>query len=332
MSGSDFVFSNARVKSKEAKLLSQSQVARLAECETTDEAFKLLNEYGYGVGVENLDFDTLFSNAETELNAEFTELAIAGSGLDAFVLMNDYHNLKALLKLRASGQLAKEKKDEDNKHLFARPGFYSIEKLRTAISSGDYNSLSDEMTKAIKAVDSASIDGVSPHFIDSQVDKAMFKEVLETAKAGGREELTLYFTSKCDIANISSYLRVRRLSLGEKFFAEGFIDGGKLDKDFYLKTFEQGVDSFADKLKFTKYSELIKVYTEEGIVRFEVACDNYLLNIFKKDRNDMFTASPVAGYYLGKLTEIKTLKLLVAAIKNNVDGDLVKQRMRDLYA
>lgn len=332
MSGSDFVFSNARVKSKEAKLLSQSQVMRLAECETADEAFKLLNEYGYGVGVDNLDFDTLFNNAEMEVNTEFTELATAESGLDAFVIMNDYHNLKALLKLRASGQLAKEKKDDDNKQLFTRQGFYSIEKLRTAVTSGDYNSLSEEMTKAVKAIDAVSIDGVSPHFIDTQVDKAMFKEALEMAKAGGRQELTEYFVSKCDIANVASYLRVRRLSLGEKFFIEGFIEGGTLDKDFYLKTFEQGVDAFAEKMRFTDYNDLMKVYTEEGIVRFEVACDNYLLNIFKKDRNDMFTASPVAGYYLGKLTEIKTLKLLIAAIKNNVDGELVKQRMRDLYA
>ena len=332
MSGSDFVFSNARVKSKEAKLLSEAQVARLVECKTADEAFKLLTEYGYGVGVDNLDFDAMFDNAEKELDNEFAELAVPESGLEAFVVMNDYHNLKALLKMRALGQLAKEKQNGETSQALVSQGLCSVEKLQTAVSSGDYNCLSDEMAKAVKTIDAASLDGVNPRFIDVEVDKAMYKEVIKIVKAGKRKELIDYFTAKCDLSNVSAFLRAKRLSLGEKFFADGFIEGGEIGKDFYLSVFEQGVDAFADKMRFTKYSNLIKVYTEVGIVGFEVACDNYLLDIFKNDRNDMFTASPIAGDYLGKKTELKTLNWLVAAIKNNVDGEIIKQRMRDLYA
>lgn len=84
MSGSDFIFSNARVKAKEVKLLNDSQIARLSEQESLEDAFKLLNEYGYGLGCDNLDFDTMFVNAEKELGKEFTELVVPESGLEAF--------------------------------------------------------------------------------------------------------------------------------------------------------------------------------------------------------------------------------------------------------
>ena len=139
------------------------------------------------------------------------------------------------------------------------------------------------MAKAVKTIDAASLDGVNPRFIDVEVDKAMYKEVIKIVKAGKRKELIDYFTAKCDLSNVSAFLRAKRLSLGEKFFADGFIEGGEIGKDFYLSVFEQGVDAFADKMRFIKYSNLIKVYTEVGIVGFEVACDNYLLDIFKND-------------------------------------------------
>ena len=117
-----------------------------------------------------------------------------------------------------------------------------------------------------------------------------------------------------------------------KFFAEGFIENGTLDKDFFTSAFEQSFEAFAEKMKFTPYGSLVSVFVSEGLARFEAECDNFKLDFFKKERAEMFSAAPIAGYYLGKLTELKTLKLLVAKIKNKVDDDLIKQRMRGLYA
>ena len=46
----------------------------------------------------------------------------------------------------------------------------------------------------------------------------------------------------------------------------------------------------------------------------------------------MFSVAPIVGYYFGRLTEIKTVKLIVSAVKNNLDKNLLRQRTRDLYA
>ena len=330
MSGSDFIFSNARVKAKEVKLLNDSQIARLSEQESLEDAFKLLNEYGYGLGCDNLDFDTMFVNAEKELGKEFTELVVPESGLEAFLVEHDYHNLKAFLKLKYSGQLLKDKKDEENSELYMTEGKYSLDVLTNAVAAGDVNSLSENMAKAIKTLESSET--VTPHIIDVVCDKAMFAETVSVAKAGRRKELIKYFTSSIDIANISSFLRTKRADLDLKFFTEGFIGSGTLDKDFFTSAFEQSFEAFAEKLKFTPYGALVSVFVSEGLARFEAECDNFKLDFFKKERREMFSAAPIAGYYLGKLTELKTLKLLVAKIKNKVDDDLIKQRMRGLYA
>jgi vacuolar-type H+-ATPase subunit C/Vma6 len=57
-----------------------------------------------------------------------------------------------------------------------------------------------------------------------------------------------------------------------------------------------------------------------------------LLNIFKSDKNDMFSVAPMAGYYLAKQTEIKVARMVLVCLKNKVDKLLIKQRLRELYA
>ena len=59
--------------------------------------------------------------------------------------------------------------------------------------------------------------------------------------------------------------------------------------------------------------------------------DNYLLSIFKKEKNNIFSPAVIAGFYLAKLTEIKAARIIIVCLKNNVDKDIIKQRLRELY-
>ena len=46
----------------------------------------------------------------------------------------------------------------------------------------------------------------------------------------------------------------------------------------------------------------------------------------------MFAIAPIVGYYLGKLNEIKVLRVVLICIKNKVDVKEMKKRVRELYA
>jgi vacuolar-type H+-ATPase subunit C/Vma6 len=49
-------------------------------------------------------------------------------------------------------------------------------------------------------------------------------------------------------------------------------------------------------------------------------------------KGDMFSAAPIVGYYLGKMNEIKIIRVILVCLKNKVDKDEMKKRIRVIYA
>ena len=87
-------------------------------------------------------------------------------------------------------------------------------------------------------------------------------------------------------------------------------------------------------MRYTDYGAATEtaLSDDNGLVRFETAVDNMVVKLFKDNKYDMFSVAPIVGFYFGQLTEIKVVKLCVSAIKNNLDKNLLRQRLRELYA
>lgn len=325
-----FVYSNARIKAKEKSLLNSAQIGRLSDAASVEDALKLLLEFGYGSGeaVDNLNFDQLLKIEEKNVAAIIKELDVKDSGLSVFLTKKDFHNLKTLYKARETGALSKK----DERLPLAADGNISSELLKVSVENGDYDNLPKIMAVALKKLDSLNENKkLTPHFIDATIDKAMFEDIFATLKKAKRKELLDYFVKSADVANISSFVRSKRLKLNFTFFKEGFIEGGELKLNFFEPLFELELEAFKEKLKYTKYSELYP-HIGDSLSRFEAECDNALIEIFKKQKNDMFSVSPLAGFFLGKEVELKIVKLIVTGKQNNVDKEMIKDRMRELYA
>ena len=96
--------------------------------------------------------------------------------------------------------------------------------------------------------------------------------------------------------------------------------------------YDQSVETFLDKLKYTKYAQIALTIDSKSLVNFETAWDNYLLNIFKEEKQDVFSVAPLAGYYVAKKIEIKVVRMILILVKNKIDIEVIKQRLRDYYA
>ncbi|MCQ2602309.1 MAG: V-type ATPase subunit [Clostridia bacterium] len=134
------------------------------------------------------------------------------------------------------------------------------------------------------------------------------------------------------MANISSFIRAKRLGLPVKFFEEGFVGGGLIEKEGFVSIYDGALDALKELCRYTEYrDDVFKLVDDGNLVAFEVSVDNFNLAYWRERYNDLFSVAPMVYYYFAKMTELKAVKLIVAGIKNNVDPALIKERMREIY-
>lgn len=328
---SGLIYANARIKSLENNLLTTDKMFRMIDASSLNEAVKVLIESNYGGGVvlDNANkFDNLLNSEIKHTNKFIKEIMPKGQGMEIFFIRLDYHNAKALMK-------SKYLKLDDYDSMLESDGLLDLEKLIDDIMSDEYKDLYSYMRKALEEIDIAFVNGDrSPRLIDITLDKAFFnhaKEITDKAPSSIKK----YFNALVDLINISSFFRCRRAELNYKFFEEGFVSGGKLNIELFENNYEQTDDIINEKFRYTEYKSIVSKAIEskeKALVDYETAVDNYLLQIFKNDKYDMFQIAPMAGYYLAKMTEIKVARMILVCIRNNVDKLLIKQRLRELYA
>ena len=51
----------------------------------------------------------------------------------------------------------------------------------------------------------------------------------------------------------------------------------------------------------------------------------------KLEKNEHFSIGPVIAYLLAKETEITAVRLILSAKLNDLDSDIIKERLRELY-
>lgn len=329
MKSRSVIFSNARIKALETRLLSSMQISRLAEAASFDEALKILSEFGYGAGAtleDSSKYEKLFTAEDNASVAVLRELAVEGSGVCAFLTRLDYLNAKALCK-------ADVMHVEDCAFMLSPEGNLSYDFLKEEISCGEYRGVPAPMAAAFSKIDALRLDDkLTPRMIDVCLDKAMYEDIHGLLAKTKEKILVDYFARCADLQNLFASFRTLRAGLDEKFFSESFLPGGRLDEETFGIAFAQSKDALLEKLRYTEYAAVAARAAEGDLVKAETLADDMLLSDFRAQRGDMFSIAPIAGLYLAKQTEIKVVKLVMACVKNNVDKVALRQRMRELYA
>lgn len=333
MTEAGLLYSNARIKSMENSLVSPLQMGRLLDCETFSDAVKMLSEFGYTGGTaadDGVSYENLLAAEKAAATDFFRENIFKKSGLETMLAPSDWHNLKAALKARYG-------KVKDLSLLVYPDGNVSLETIRKAVDGDEEaaKELSAEMNGVINAVAAEfSESEPSGRRIDVVSDKAMYREIFATLKKSSSPCLVRYFALQVDLLNLKNLYRSKKLRLEKEQFSESFVPGGKLKEELLTEGFEISQEEFEKKIEavFPEAVKIVKEFSDGNFPKAEATADNMLLKIFKDDRNDMFSVAPIAGFYLAKLTELKSVKLILAAKKNGVDKQQLRVRLRELYA
>jgi V/A-type H+-transporting ATPase subunit C len=330
MAYKSYPFASVSLKAKSVKLVTKEKLMQIAEAKSLEDAYRSLSETGYGIGESSDDFERMIRR-ELRSAYEYTiKVAPDVNAFGLFLLRADYHNLKVFLKLA----LKKEPLESD---ALKENGTIPVEALRAAVTDKKYERLPEEMKRALKALDRQFSVKEDVSLIGLYLDTAYAEHVMRIVKGVRSDFIKRYMTAYADFTNVISFIRLRLLGFGKEMLKKVLIPNGRFRAKTFMEIFDTGLDSAAGVFARWNYDRPMRTAFEEfkkngSLFAFEKARDDFLLNIIKAHRNDVFSIAPSIAYILAKEREADNIRLVMTAKANGKDADFVADRIKDMFS
>ncbi|QGU95697.1 V-type ATP synthase subunit C [Clostridium bovifaecis] len=332
MSNIDYVQAVPRIRSIENKMLDRAKVERLVDSSSAEEAFKILQETTYGALMSNVkrpeDYEVILSEELKRLYSFMYEIAPDKRLIDIMSLRYDYHNIKVILKGEAL--------NKDFSELLIPVGTIRVSDLKTYIINKDYRDLSPIMREGIETSRKTFEDEKDPQKIDIILDRFMYKDMHFRAEALNESYLIKFVEMNIDLINIRTLVRVKKQNKPRKFLEEVLLENGKLDRENLVEMLNGTIENITNKLQNSDYIDVIKSGLEEytqskNLNVFEKLSDNFIMSFIRDAKYVSFGVEPLLAYIFAKENEIKVVRIIMVGKLNNINADVIRERLRDIY-
>lgn len=326
MAKEQYIYAVTRAHNNEQGLLSQQDLEQLITAGSVAEVFRFLQDKGWGGSeLPTNDPDALVAYETDRTWALMAELVGDLTPFNVFRVKNDYHNLKAAIKLAYSAD------DENEKgRYFLKYGTVDLDKIIKAANEHDFSTLPDDMAEAGRAAYEALAHTGNGQACDVVIDRAT---LMALDKAGMQSESTLlrrYAVLTVDVANIKAAVRCCRMKKSREFIERVIAPAGSLDTKELIDAAANNMDAVYQCLVNTEYEDAIEEL-KASMSAFERWCDNKLIELIRPQRNNYFTIEPLAAFILGRENEIAMVRLILSAKINDLSADALRQRLRETY-
>ncbi|MBU6997403.1 MAG: V-type ATPase subunit [Theionarchaea archaeon] len=323
MTGSKYAYAFGRIKALEVGLIDASQLKRMIDARTAQDAVKIVAETPYGSYLsENPDIPDIERAILQELERTYQIIAKISPDkaiTDLLQLKYDIHNLKIILKSQITGH--------DLSHLLVPLGREGPVALRAACD-GDMKAVSPEIAHVIQkslSLYQESGDFQKVQFFLDREHSRLLSEGLATTPF-----LQKYSAYAVDLENIRNFIRAEKMGIK---FAEVFLSGGTLALASFSEIKDQAADYFMESTRNSDFASVVHegltAYQETGsLARYETLVDNFLMEYMKKAKTYSLSLEPVIGYLFAKEREAKVVRqILISKMK----GIEVTGRVSDVY-
>lgn len=327
-----YAYSVSRIRAIERKLLDKGKLDRMVEAKSPEEALKVLQEADYGKrdsdSINIYDYENMLRDENKKVYSLLKEIAPEPDVFDLFLISNDYHNIKVILKSELSGQ--------DYDSLLVESGSIPADKIKTMIRDRSMAEMPAIMKNAVEECIQTYNKTLDPQVIDIILDKASFKQMKDTSIKSGSTFIKNLVTLFIDLANIKVFLRVKALNKTWDFLQKVLIPEGSINISIYVQNLDNPLDSFIDALKFTSLGEFLEEGIESfkatgSLTKFEKLCDNLILNYVKKSKFISLGIEPLVGFLMAKEMEIKNARIIMVGKINNISNEVIRERLREAY-
>ncbi len=319
---------SAMLRAREPRMLSMEKAERMLDAPSFEESAKLLADCGYEdmSGLSAAQIDRALSEHRAAVFDELTRLCPERELVDFFRVKYDYHNAKVLLKAEAQGL--------EESGLFSASGRVSPEKLKEEYQEERWARLPGRLGKAMEEARNILARTANPQLSDFSLDKAYFAELADIAARLGSDFLSGYVTVLADSINLRSAVRTLRMGKDSGYLHEALVPGGSVGEERLLSA--AGGDGLAAAFGGSLLSRAAALGDEAigggGMTAFELACDNAVNAYLAGAKLKAYGEEPVIAYLAAVESEITAARMILTGRLAGIAPQVIRERLRDLYA
>lgn len=319
MRDTNYAFCAARLKANERNMLSYEDLKQLLNFSSYENAVRFLKAKDY---IKN---QSTVSEISDYLNDELWSLVSKSvpdkKELDNLLILNDYFNIKACAKCFFSS------KDADEYYI--KPTTIELNKLTDSIKSFKFYSLPKPYAQCAKQAYDLALKTNNSQIADIIIDRASLKALSEYSKnkKGLASEIYAFI---CDISNIKIAIKCVLNNKSDDFIESSISDCVHIKRNVLVKCTKTSIDELCDYLSKTKYKDVVDIILNDTPY-LDIWCDNKVISMCRKYKYKFFGADVLYAYYFAKMSEIKSVRIILAGLQNNSDKSLILKRVRSTY-
>jgi V/A-type H+-transporting ATPase subunit C len=326
-----YAFASGRVRALELNLIGKQRMERLAEARDVEECMRLLADTAYGEHLEEIEeagYETFLRNEEARLLELVDSLSLDRPLSDVLRLEYDFNNLKVLLRESFAGR--------DLSVLYMDRGKYPVEEIKALLEEDTPERMPAPLNEAAARGTAAWNETADPADVDTAVDGVMFEHFLGVAADYKVPYLETLMQVKIDLANVRTFLRARYIELEPRGLERLFYPGGSVKIEVFTSTFQLPIEEVLARFQFSPYRPVIEkgwaaLTSKNSFVPLEREIDSHVVAFLKLSKYFTFGFEIVMTYALMKKSEIKTLRLILAAKEKDMPAEAIKERIPDAF-
>ena len=305
----EYTYAAAYVKSLENNMLKKEDYTAILNADGAEEIMRILRSKGYEGGT----ISDMTENERRKVWDLCFELCGNIPQMKTLMLADDFHNIKAVLKATMS--------DREWESLIYEPTDIDCGQLADAFKKDDFSEIDDRFSQICENAYKIYVKSGDGQSVEIYLDRAELEKMAEESEdefvRGYREILAL-------CANLRIYLRSD--GKDSDFLENALVRCSLISKQSLVKSRKSKEETLRDE----GFKEAYDLYSRSP-AEFEKYCDNMVIEYAKKAEMSFFDFDAVLGYLVGKMTEIKNIRLAAAGNLGREPQEEIKERLRDSY-
>lgn len=317
-----YAFQAAQVRTLELQMLSHAVLVDMANAPDLASAFSLLSgtEYTLPQGAGGVQVETTLRQQREAVRSTFEDLMPDERIVEIFRSRDDFANVRLAVRRVVTDRPIGED--------YSTEGNVPPDVVREAFEEQAYTGLPDFVQHAAEEAALAYYQNKDIRQIDYAVDRVQAEYQLRAASQTGGVFLPNLFRIAIDLTNIRTMLRLKFVESDQW---ELFLPGGFVDLDYLRQGLDLGHDALGQVFFGTPYNQIVEtgaayLASDGSFLKLEQQCDEYTMGFLRQTGQITAGPQPVIAYLLMKEQEIRTVRLILTAQRNNLDTKLILDR------